>query len=46
MNIKNISTLGELKKSKYVSESIKQEIRDNLVRKMEAKEDPFPGILG
>jgi len=46
MNIKNISTLGELKKSKYVSKSIKQEIRDNLVRKMEAKEDPFPGILG
>lgn len=46
MNIKNISTLGELKKSKYVSKPIKQEIRDNLVKKLEAKEDPFPGILG
>jgi len=46
MNIKNISTLGELKKSKYVSKSIKQEIRDNLVKKLEAREDPFPGILG
>lgn len=46
MNIKNISTLGELKKSKYVSKSIKQEIRDNLVKKLESREDPFPGILG
>ncbi len=41
-----IKTLGELKKSGYVSKSIKQEIRDNLIVKIKAKENPFPGILG
>jgi len=43
---KKIKTLGELKKSGYISKSIKQEIRDNLIKKIQAKEDPFPGILG
>lgn len=43
---KKIKTLGELKKSGYISKSIKQEIRDNLIKKLEAKENPFPGILG
>ena len=42
----NIKTLGELKKSGYTSKSIKQEIRDNLITKIKAKENPFPGILG
>jgi magnesium chelatase subunit I len=46
MNISKIKTLGELKKSNYVSKTIKQEIRDNLIKKMQAKENPFPGILG
>jgi magnesium chelatase subunit I len=41
-----IKTLGELKKSGYTSKSIKQEIRDNLITKIKAKENPFPGILG
>jgi magnesium chelatase subunit I len=41
-----IKTLGELKKSGYVSRSIKDEIRDNLVKKIKAKENAFPGILG
>ena len=41
-----IKTLGELKKSGYVSTSIKDEIRDNLVKKIKAKENAFPGILG
>ena len=45
MNSK-IKTLGELKKSGYVSKGIKQEIRDNLIVKIKAKENPFPGILG
>ncbi len=44
--MKNIKTLGELKKSGYVSKSIKQEIRENLIKKIQAKENPFPGILG
>jgi magnesium chelatase subunit I len=46
MNIQNIKTLGELKKSDYVSKSIKQEIRDNLIKKIRNKEETFPGILG
>ena len=46
MDSKKIKTLGELKKSGYVSKSIKQEIRDNLIAKIKAKENPFPGILG
>jgi magnesium chelatase subunit I len=46
MDIKKIKTLGELKKSGYVSKSIKDEIRDNLVKKIKEKENAFPGILG
>ncbi len=46
MDINKIKTLGELKKSGYTSKSIKQEIRDNLITKIKAKENPFPGILG
>jgi magnesium chelatase subunit I len=46
-NIMNkIKTLGDLKKSGYTSKSIKDEIRDNLLVKIKAKENPFPGILG
>ncbi len=39
-------TLGELKDSGYVSKSIKTEVRNNLITKLENKEMPFPGILG
>lgn len=46
MDITKIKTLGELKKSGYKSKSIKQEIRENLIKKIKAKENPFPGILG
>ena len=46
MNIDNIKTLGELKKSGYVSKSIKDELRKNLIKKIKQKENPFPGILG
>ena len=41
-----IKTLGELKKSGYVSKSIKEEIRTNLIKKISKKEVTFPGILG
>jgi magnesium chelatase subunit I len=41
-----VTTLGELKKSGYVSKGIKEEIRENLIKKMQQKENPFPGILG
>ncbi len=46
MNIEKIKTFGELKKSSYVSKQIKDEIRDNLIKKIKAKEKPFPGIVG
>src|SRR6187431_11203 len=46
MKIENIQTLGELKQSGYVSKSIKDELRSNLIKKIQAKENPFPGILG
>jgi magnesium chelatase subunit I len=44
--MKDIKTLGELKKSGYVSKSIKEEIRSNLIKKISKKEVTFPGILG
>ncbi len=40
------STLGELKKSGYTPKSIKDEIRENLIIKIKAKENPFLGIMG
>jgi magnesium chelatase subunit I len=46
MDNTKIKTLGELKKGGYASISIKDEIRANLVKKITAKENPFPGILG
>lgn len=41
-----VSTLGELKKSGWKSVSVKDEIRNNLIRKIEKKEPVFQGILG
>src|SRR5437763_12772879 len=45
-DIKHINTLGELKESKYQAKSIKEEIRHNLIKKLEAKEETFNGIIG
>src|SRR3979411_2805882 len=41
-----IETLGDLRKSGYRSRPVKQEIRDNLVRKLQGGETLFPGIIG
>jgi magnesium chelatase subunit I len=41
-----IETLGDLRQSGYRSKPVKQEIRDNLVRKLQAGEALFPGIIG
>jgi magnesium chelatase subunit I len=41
-----IKTLGELRQSGYRSKPVKQEIRDNLVRKLQTGETLFPGIIG
>ena len=39
-------TLGELKASGYRSRSVKDELRANLIRKLRAGEQLFPGIIG
>src|SRR5690348_4446999 len=46
MNIRNINTLGELKQSGYAPVSIKEELRRNLIKKLNQKETTFPGIMG
>ncbi|MDX1936196.1 MAG: sigma 54-interacting transcriptional regulator [Flavihumibacter sp.] len=46
MDIKKIKTVGELKKSGYQSKTVKEELRANLIKKLQQKETTFPGILG
>jgi magnesium chelatase subunit I len=46
MNIQHIKTLGELKKSGYKPKSVKEELRDNLIKKLKNKEITFPHIVG
>ncbi len=46
MNIESIKTLGDLKKSAYISKSIKDELRDNLIDKIKNNERTFVGIHG
>lgn len=41
-----IKTLGELKAAGYKTRTIKQELRDNLIQKLKAKENVFTGIWG
>ena len=40
------STVGELKASGYQSRSVKDELRENLVRKLRSGEPLFPGVQG
>jgi magnesium chelatase subunit I len=46
MNIEKIKTLGELKKSGYKNRSVKEEVRANLLCRLQKKENSFPGIVG
>ncbi len=46
MKIQHINTLGDLKKSGYQSRSVKDEVRENLIRSIQEKENPFAGIIG
>ncbi len=39
-------TLGELRRSSYCPHSVKDEMRSNVIRKLEAGEPFFPGIVG
>jgi magnesium chelatase subunit I len=41
-----IATLGQLVATGYRSRSIKEELRENLVRKLRSGETLFPGVLG
>ncbi len=45
-NMEKIKTLGDLKKSGYAPRSIKDEMRENLIRKLKKDEPLFPGIIG
>ncbi|MBA2449303.1 MAG: AAA family ATPase [Chloroflexi bacterium] len=42
----NPSTVGELKAQGYRPRSVKEEMRANLIRKIRASEELFPGIVG
>ena len=46
MNLQNIKTLGQLKEINYKPRSVKEELRDNLIKKIGKKEITFPGIIG
>lgn len=46
MNHTTIKTLGELKKSGYRTKTVKDEIRDNLITKLQNGENTFTGIVG
>lgn len=43
---KDIKTLGELKKSGWESVSVKEEIRRNVIKKIQSGDTLFPGIKG
>src|SRR5690554_6115127 len=46
INYTDIKTFGELEKSAYVSRSIKDELRENLIEKIKNKTPIFEGIIG
>lgn len=46
MNYEKITTVEQLKKSGYQSKSIKQELRDNLIARLQKNQPTFEGIIG
>ncbi|WP_257202450.1 sigma 54-interacting transcriptional regulator [Corynebacterium cystitidis] len=42
----SISTLGELKESGHIYRPLREELRENLLAKLRAGEDPWPGLFG
>jgi magnesium chelatase subunit I len=46
MDIRGITTLGQLKATGYQSRSIKEELRSNLITRLQRKEKVFDGIWG
>ncbi|HNN49190.1 MAG TPA: magnesium chelatase, partial [Marmoricola sp.] len=41
-----INTLGQLRASGHVQKTLRAELRDNLLVKLRAGEDPWPGLHG
>ena len=46
MKLTDIKTLGGLKKAGYKTHTVKDEIRNNLIKKIKNKETIFEGIIG
>jgi len=46
MDYNNIKTLGQLKAAGYKSRSVKDELRENLIKQLKNKEGGFEGIVG
>ena len=46
MKVSDINTLGKLKKSGYTPKSIKEELRANLIPKLQSGKKVFEGIIG
>jgi len=46
LDIKNIKTIGDLRRSGYRVRSVKDELRGNLIAKLQNNEEVFPGIIG
>ena len=44
--MKQANTIGELRKSGYTIRTVKDEIRNNLIEKINRREQLFPGIIG
>ncbi|HEX7009173.1 MAG TPA: hypothetical protein VF184_04270, partial [Phycisphaeraceae bacterium] len=40
------ATLGQLRQTAYRYRSVKQELRENLIRRLKAGQEIFPGIRG
>lgn len=45
-NFEKIKTISDLKKSGFVSRSIKEEMRENLIASLRRNKNPFSGIIG
>ncbi|WP_304130286.1 sigma 54-interacting transcriptional regulator [Ignavibacterium album] len=46
MDIKKIKTIGELKKIRYQTISVKEELRKNMIEFLRRGKNPFEGIIG
>src|SRR5437763_250548 len=46
MDIKRINTIRELKEAGYQPKSIKEELRANLIKRLQNKQETFSGIIG